>query len=340
MMTIPVGPQLVELLGLAYAAKQPVLLHGRHGAGKSEIFAHAAAQLDIDIIVRDLSLLEPPDLIGIPRVGEDGRTHYAAPAFLPQEGCGLLVFEELNRCPRYMQSPCLQLLTARTLNSYTLPEGWLPCAAVNDAADGYFTDELDPALLSRFLQVKVVPDVAAWLLWAKGNSIHPKVIDFIEQSPGVFDDPETNPRAWAYVSRLLTAWEHSAREQTLLPTALAGVLDERWALAFLKVYQSTRRPLRPEDIIDAYPSHQATVRQWITQGYLDVVAASVERLKRHMQPQRVYETIVHNTSQKASVEAFLADLPADLKRQMREWLVERGFTALSNTPQSKRTVRP
>jgi MoxR-like ATPase len=102
MQTIPVGPALLELLVLAYRADQPVLLHGRHGVGKSAVLAAAAAHLGIGLIVRDLSLMEPPDLLGIPRVGEDGRTHYAVPAFLPQTGRGLLVFEELNRCPRYM----------------------------------------------------------------------------------------------------------------------------------------------------------------------------------------------------------------------------------------------
>jgi MoxR-like ATPase len=116
MLTIAAGTPLVELLTLAYYANHPVLLHGRHGVGKSEAFAHAAAQLEIGLIVCDLSVMEPPDLVGLPRVGEDGRTHYAPPAFLPQTDQGLLVFEELNRCPRYMQAPCLQLLTARQLN--------------------------------------------------------------------------------------------------------------------------------------------------------------------------------------------------------------------------------
>ena len=152
MLTIAAGTPLVELITLAYHANHPILLHGRHGVGKSEVFAHAAAQLEIDLIVRDLALMEPPDLIGIPVVVADGTTHYAPPAFLPQTGQGLLVFEELNRCPRYMQAPCLQLLTARQLNDYCLPEGWLPCAAINDAADGYLTEELEAALLSRFLR--------------------------------------------------------------------------------------------------------------------------------------------------------------------------------------------
>ena len=112
-MTVAAGAPAVRQIKLAYAAKLPVLFHGLHGVGKSELFRVAAAELGIDIIVRDLSLMEPPDLIGIPRIGADARTDYAPPAFLPTGAKGLLVFEELNRAPRYVVAPCLQLLTAR-----------------------------------------------------------------------------------------------------------------------------------------------------------------------------------------------------------------------------------
>jgi len=336
MLTIAAGDPLIELLTLAYQANVPVLLHGRHGVGKSELLTQAAARLGIVAVVRDLSLMEPPDLTGLPRVGEEGRMHYAVPAFLPHTGCGLLVFEELNRCPRYMQAPCLQLLTARQLNDYTLPVGWLPCAALNDAADGYFAEELDPALLSRFLQVKVVPDVTEWVRWARLHQVHARIIDFVDNSPGIFDDAVANPRAWLRASQLLAVWERSERSQTLLAAALAGVLNERWALAFLQVYSDTRRPLRPDEIIEAYPAHQAAMCQWISQGHLDVVAASLEVLKRHLQPQRAYDALVRDASHKAHVEAFFVDLPADLQRQVRAWLDERGFTALEVVTRARR----
>lgn len=272
--------------------------------------------------------MEPPDLIGIPQV-KDGRTVYASPAFLPKDGKGLLVFEELNRCPRYMQGPCLQLLTARTLNDYILPEGWLPCAAINDAADGYFTDELDLALSSRFLRVKVIAGVEEWVTWAKNNSIHQKILEFVESSPQVFDDPISNPRAWTYASRLLSEWEKEPYHQDLLVTALAGVLNEKWSLAFISSYLDNYRPLGAKEIVEDYPSHQASLRRWVSQGKLDLVEASLKQLQKHLQPQRVYDKIVNNAAYKSHVEAFIVDLPADLLLQMREWLEDRGFVELA-----------
>src|SRR6266446_3130249 len=104
-----------------------------------------------------------------------------------------------------MRAPCLQLLTARCLNDYKLPDGWWVAAAINPAEDGYEAAELDPALTSRFVQINVVADPPEWLLWARQTEIHPKVISYVEADPTVFDTPVSNPRSWAYVSDLLKA---------------------------------------------------------------------------------------------------------------------------------------
>jgi MoxR-like ATPase len=97
MLTVAAGAPLIELIALCYAARQPILLLGKHGIGKSDLPADAARELGVSFISLDLSLMEPVDLVGIPRIESDGRTHYAPPSFLPSDGSGVLVFEELNR---------------------------------------------------------------------------------------------------------------------------------------------------------------------------------------------------------------------------------------------------
>jgi hypothetical protein len=331
MMAVAAGRPLVDLLDLAYRANRPVLLHGRHGTGKSALAEQAAAQLGIDFLARDLSVMEPPDLIGIPVVGADGLTHYAPPAFLPHEGRGLLMLEELNRAPRYMRAPCLQLLTARRLNDYVLPPGWVPCAAVNDAEDGYDVDELDPALLSRFLQVRVVADVAEWTRWARAEKLHPEVVAYVEGCQGIFDAPDSNPRAWAYVSAAVRAWEAAKGKwcNDLLVAALAGLVGDELAVAFIHCLGGTARPLTADAIIDRYPAHRAAVRRWLAQSRLDLVNASLEALRRHLQRQLAYDAVVRDDGARANVETFFSDLPADLGRQVGDWLAERGFNGLT-----------
>ena len=84
---IPVGPRLEAVLELAYRARRPVLLEGPTGIGKSEVVRKVADRLGVATVVLDLSLLEPPDLVGLPVIHE-GRTTYALPQVLPQGGRG------------------------------------------------------------------------------------------------------------------------------------------------------------------------------------------------------------------------------------------------------------
>jgi MoxR-like ATPase len=55
-LSLPVGPQVIELIKRAYASGTPLLLEGPHGVGKSELVTQAASELGIDVIVRDLTV--------------------------------------------------------------------------------------------------------------------------------------------------------------------------------------------------------------------------------------------------------------------------------------------
>ncbi len=157
----------------------------------------------------------------------------------------------------------------------------------------------------------------------------------MSESPEIFEDRASNPRAWTYAARLLEQWERGERKQAVLAVALAGVLkSDKWAVAFLEHLSNERRPLKPSEVIEAYGAHRASFRGWIRDHHLDVVAASLERLKRHLQQQRAYDKVVRTAEQRANVAAFLVDLPAELRKQAFGWLEQRGFTALLNRAQT------
>lgn len=195
---LPVGPQLKAVLKIAYRARLPVLLEGPTGIGKSEIIGQLTDELDIERVVVDLSLLEPPDLVGLPQI-EGGRTSFAQPSILPTSGAGILMLEELNRAERYIQQPALQLLTARRLHEYKLPDGWSTCAAVNPAKQNYQVTPLDPALLARFLRLVVCANRGPWLDWVLKNGIHPVMTNGARMHDRVVED--VAPRTWTCVSR-------------------------------------------------------------------------------------------------------------------------------------------
>lgn len=324
MNTTVAGKPLINILEICYKTKRPVLLVGSHGIGKSELMAQAAKAMGIGLIVRDLSLLEPPDLIGLPTI-RDGRTVYAPPAFLPRDGKGLLVIEELNRADRIMRAPCLQLMTARTLNDYVLPAGWLPVACINPIDDGYDVDELDPALLSRFVRIYVKPNVTQWIEWAQVHGVHPDIISYVECDKTVFDSPDSNPRSWAYASDLLKTCDVEATPASIVRTILNGVIGDKRSAAFLAFRKQPDKPLEAQDVLARYASRRPVVLNWVKLARLDLLSATSAAVQKHLQPKGNFRTVKANAKQWSNLGRFLGDLPADLRAQATKMMSERGY---------------
>jgi hypothetical protein len=335
-MAVPIGPATIEVLSLAYRASVPALLIGSAGLGKSEITAAAAAALGIECISRDLSLMEPTDLVGLPKIA-DGVTTYCPPEFLPRgaDRKGFLLFEELSRAPRYMAAACLELLTSRRLNSYVLPSGFLPVACVNPKSAEYHVDVLDKALASRFMKIEVHAAVGPWTEWARRSGIHPTIIDYVNDVPNALDDAKggSNPRSWTYASRVLVATADAtlATSPDTVVAALNGIIGPVHTTALLRMIQGTEVALKPADVIHNWPTSRATMRRWARQGRLDLLAASMRGVLQWLRPEGVAEQVRANPRDLYAVRAFIRNLPGDLSGQAHAVLLEHGYTFLIST---------
>jgi MoxR-like ATPase len=338
---LPIGPLVVEAIALGYRANLPVLLWGKHGIGKSEVFALAAAKLGIGFLWRDLGLLEPPDLLGMPEKDpETGGMTYAPPAFLPREGRGLFLLEELNRCQRLILGPAMNLIRERQIGDYVLPPGWLPCAAANPEGEDYHVAPQDPALPSRFMELWCLPDVESWLAWAREHGVHHTIVDFVRRMPDVFSDPSANPRAWAQASQILHACDQEPVSDVVRLAGLHGVLKgEKWATALAAQHRQPAQPLEPAHIIDSYDGWRSAVLGWVKEGRTDLLRATMGLLIRHLEPLTVFQPLQRDPARKARVERFFADLPGDLRADARVWLEFRGFRGLDIPPRSPRRRR-
>jgi hypothetical protein len=315
---VAAGRPLLAVLDLCHRANLPVLLRGGTGIGKSAILEAFAKQKEIGYISRDLSLMEPPDLVGMPQVDGD-RTRYLPPAWLPGDGEGILVLEEINRAPEYMRAPCLMLLTDRSLHDYELPPGWLPMAAINPVEDGYEAADLDPALLSRFVQINVVPNPGEWLTWAGENGVHDHVMAYVGSDATVFNSPTSNPRSWTYVSRLLHAYSQSNIDPSLLRAAIAGCVGLERATAFLRCIENGAQPLTAKEILSGYCRHRKTLQAWVQAGKLDVVEATILNVEKHLQAHTDFLEVRSDAKQWRNLGLFLADLPGDLLTQAKQF---------------------
>ena len=134
--------QVTQALEYLIKAKQPVMLHGSPGVGKSQVVKQVADKLGIEMIDLRLSQLDPVDLRGVPSVDkikvgktEVGKTNWNVPSFLPTEGNGILFLDEINSAAQATQAAAYQLVLDRKLGDYELPSGWAMVAAGNRSTD-------------------------------------------------------------------------------------------------------------------------------------------------------------------------------------------------------------
>lgn len=314
---IPAGPRLAAALKAAYRARLPALLEGATGIGKSEVVAAVARELGVRFVVLDLSLLEPPDLVGLPRV-EGNVTRFARPAILPSDGSGILLLEELNRADRAIQQPALQLLSARRLHEYTLPPGWACFAAINPDDGDYQVSPLDRALRARFLELKVTADRATWLAWAEDHELHPAIIALVRAHEQAFE--AIAPRTWTYAARLLESLtEDELRSDELLRDLFGGYLPGAWLERFLATRSSWSRialPVDPRQLVrdaDRKPELVTELRALLKGGRTDVAAELVERLVAILGGPEVQLLGARDDLRLAAVDAFVAELPGDAR---------------------------
>jgi MoxR-like ATPase len=224
------------------AAKEPVFIWGGPGIGKSAVVRQLAQVLKIPLQDVRALLLDPVDLRGLPFLAPDGRSKWATPDFLPQDGAGILFLDELNAAPAMVQASCYQLVLDRKLGEYTLPKEWAIMAAGNRDSDRAVTNRMPSPLRNRFVHLEFEVDLQDWSEWAISSGIRPEVIAFLrfrQELLSVFDRDANafpSPRSWEFVSRILDSGPDKSVEHELFAGAVgAGAATE--FSAFLKMFR-------------------------------------------------------------------------------------------------------
>jgi hypothetical protein len=141
-----------EALGVAVAARVPVLLWGAPGTGKTSAIKAMAAALGLPCETVIASIREPSDFAGLPVVAE-GKVIFAPPRWarnLAMQERGVLFLDEISTAPPAVQAALLRVVLERVVGDLALPEGIVVVAAANPpefAADGW---DLSPPLANRF----------------------------------------------------------------------------------------------------------------------------------------------------------------------------------------------
>jgi hypothetical protein len=199
---------------------------------------------EVRVALRDIRalLLDPVDLRGLPFIGKDGRSQWATPDFLPQDGEGILFLDELNAAPAMVQASCYQLVLDRKLGEYTLPEGWAVVAAGNRDSDRAATTRMPTPLRNRFVHLEFEVDLQEWSEWAIRVGLRPEVIAFLRFRPELLNafDRDANafpsPRSWEFVSRILNSKPDQSAEYELIAGAVGAGAGTEFG-AFLRTFR-------------------------------------------------------------------------------------------------------
>jgi MoxR-like ATPase len=262
--------ELAQAILVLAGARQPFMIWGDPGVGKSQVVEQVSDQLFAALRygnprgtsvkkvhglpkpgqkrgwLVDLRavLLDPVDLMGIPVV-QNGLTCWAAPRVLPQKGSGLLFFDELNRAPVMVQNACLQLVLDRRLGEYELPKDWIVGAAGNFESETG-VQRMPDALRSRFTHLRLEPDLADWCEYAASRDFHPAVVAFIRWRPELLhkydkvtarkENAFPCPRTWEFVSRICAGTVPKSVEFGLIEGTVGKAAAGEF-VAFLQMYR-------------------------------------------------------------------------------------------------------
>lgn len=204
---------LVTLLNVSILTKQPMLVYGDAGIGKSDIIRQTAKastpanrkfvmwkdivgnmeaflsgpDVKNSYVLFDMRASEylPEDIRGIPDINATvDFLRYKAPAWVMwcthPDAAGVLFFDELNRGITPTLNSLLQITLDRVIVEKPVAAGVAMIAAANLGSEFNGTSELDPALRNRFAQGAFVADPESWIEYAIKSGVHADVIDFVK----------------------------------------------------------------------------------------------------------------------------------------------------------------
>lgn len=232
-----------KALRRAYDVKQPCMLWGAPGVGKTAAPKKLAKELGIGFIDVRLNQMDPTDFRGVPYV-KDGRTLYAQPHWLPTDPNwkGIIFLDEIVQAPQMMQNAATELILDRTLGEYKLPDGAYVMAAGNQRIYRAGTNEMPTHLKNRLLHIELEHNVDDFIDYAQKNDLFLAIVAFLRYQPDKLLDFDArtltfpSPRAWEFVSRAYKYGKMEADVELPVVTGLIGAGNAHSFIGFMRIW--------------------------------------------------------------------------------------------------------
>lgn len=246
--------QLVNAIKHSFQIKQPVMIWGPPGIGKSRIVQDFAKDNNMGLIDIRLSIYDPTDLKGFPVLSE-GKANWVSLGELPdviRDGSeGILFLDEFNSAPPATAAAAYRLVLDRKIGTYTLPDGWSIVAAGNRESDKGVTYRMPAPLANRLVHLDLEPNYNDWLKWAVQNDLHYVTRSFIRYMPDrLFDNNNVSkafptPRTWEMADR----YYKTVQDEQLLFDLVAGCVGEGPAYEYTSFAKMASQLVDPDQIL-------------------------------------------------------------------------------------------
>ena len=201
--------QLAVRLKGALESKQPCMIWGPPGVGKTSIAKQVAADNGFDLLYWSLVQKDGVEVGGLPRIVND-RTDFAMPHDFPATGRVLWLLDEFPQAPPLVQNTMSEPILERTLRGVPISPDCVIVATGNKREHASATYDMPMHLRNRFWHCELEPSVDDWCVWAYNHGIEELIIAFIRHLGAThlstFDKGQNafaTPRTWEFLSREL-----------------------------------------------------------------------------------------------------------------------------------------
>lgn len=303
-----------------------IMLHAKHGVGKSSVVRQVADELGEELGVEfgfwdvRLSQCEVGDIKGLPDADREAKTiRFLKQEWWPrdQDSHGILFFDELNRASKDVLQAVFEICLDRRLDGEKLPDGWRVVSAVN-SDDEYDVVELDPALHDRWFHIDFDPDAGEWMEWARQQSVHAAVIEFINRNQNLLDPPigsleagriYPSRRSWVSLSDSIIAMNLET-DEGLLTQVAKGWCGREIAVMFQKFVTNEFSQLTPSDVLDTFDKFKPKIESACDD--IEVIAALARSVVSEVNERPAAKM---KDKQRDNLKKFFMILPNDVASQ-------------------------
>lgn len=269
--------QVKQVLPTLCKAKVTPFIYSSPALGKSSMVKQVADELNLEFIDVRLSQMDVTDLNGLPNFKNNKSTYVPFDVFplqgdnLPDGKKGwLILLDEMTSAPMSIQAGAYRLILDREIGQNKLHDKVFIIACGNLETDNAIVNPISTALVSRFANFYVEPNLEEWQEWAVKNHIHPMITSYLGFKPSAFytfnpdsSQPYASPRTWEMVNRVM------GKTNSINLITLASLLGDGVALEFDGYMQCFNDLPSIEKVIDnpsQYKIPDSIATQWATLG--------------------------------------------------------------------------